>query len=495
MLNVIYLETPRISRACFCPTHADLVNILRKRIDRGERSSLITDNHILYKTAPWLFQHVRHVSFYEKYVWYYYVTRKQPPAMTRKADSSRPCRKVGGSGTWKTSSLKKVIDKKGVRVGSMHYASFQANVETKKDGIKTGWVMHEFLLDRPGFQELVLCRIKFRPGKDNAQYAPIFAPIVIGQPQPPPVETHQDPGTEHQGIMGQDSNYPLLNEDMGEYGQDFGDFVDNQCHYLVQETMDRLQIPMMMNQALNEEQEWNGYSSPSLAQQYFGQDMVPMTQHLDAQHQHFGSMDEHQGLGSSAQFFGESSGQQQNHILGTQATTYHSLMEEQHQDFGSSALFLAQNNQSLRQNNDLLAPRELSAQQQLLRQNSNLSLTQQQNQIFGEDTYLSPMEQQLWQTHYSQVPVMVNQAFEVQQHVPWSAQPYAQYNGQNNTLPTVPMTTQQQQDNTVRSLPAQLQLEEQDNAPLKNQTMEEQAAYLPMNQCINEPHGGIVGFL
>ncbi|KAF2580473.1 hypothetical protein F2Q68_00002480 [Brassica cretica] len=290
-------ETPRISRACFCPTHADLVNILRKRIDRGERSSLITDNHILYKTAPWLFQHVRHVSFYEKYVWYYYVTRKQPPAMTRKADSSRPCRKVGGSGTWKTSGLKKVIDKKGVRVGSMHYASFQANVETKKDGIETGWVMHEFLLDRPGFQELVLCRIKFRPGKDNAQYAPIFAPIVIGQPQPPPVETHQDPGTEHQGIMGQDSNYPLLNEDMGEYGQDFGDLVDNQCHYLVQETMDRLQIPMMMNQALNEEQEWNGYSSPSLAQQYFGQDMVPMTQHLDAQHQHFGSMDEHQGLG------------------------------------------------------------------------------------------------------------------------------------------------------------------------------------------------------
>ncbi|CAN7009394.1 unnamed protein product [Brassica rapa subsp. trilocularis] len=194
-------------------------------------------------------------------------------------------------------------------------------------------------------------------------------------------------------------------------------------------------------------------------------------------------------------FFGESSGQQQNHILETQATTYHSLMEEQHQDFGSSALFLAQNNQSLRQNNDLLAPGQLSAQQQLLRQNSNLSLTQQQNQIFGEDTYLSPMEQQLSQIHYSQVPVMVNQAFEVQQHVPWSAQPYAQFNGQNNTLLTVPMTTQQQQDNTVRSLPAQLQPEEQDNAPLKNQTMEEQAAYLPMNQGINEPHGGIVGYL
>ncbi|CAH8349371.1 unnamed protein product [Eruca vesicaria subsp. sativa] len=54
--------------------------------------------------------------------------------------------------------------------------------------------------------------------------------------------------------------------------------------------------------------------------------------------------------------------------------TYHSLMDdpshlalaiekEQHQDFGSSALFLAQNNQYLSHNNDLLALGELATQQ------------------------------------------------------------------------------------------------------------------------------------
>lgn len=428
--------------------------------------------------------------------------------VTRKPDSWRPCRKVGESGRWKTTGLTKVIDKEGVRIGSLHYASFITNGATQRVGKKTGWTMHEFLLDRPGFQELVLCRIRFHPNKDNDQYAPIFAPLMIGQPQPPP-------GTEHQGIMGQESNGPLLNEGMevhqnfgsygqqqqdhipryiGQYGQGFGDMVENQNQFLGQEMTDRLQVPMMMNQDLNEVQLWDGYSGPSLAHHYLGQNLDPMTQHLAAQHQHF-SVDEHQGLGSSFQFSGESSGQQQNDILGTQKT-YHSLMddpphlaqateEEQHQDFGSSALFWAQKD-------DLVAPGELSAQQQSLMQDSNLSLTQQKNQIFGQVTYLSPLDKKFWETDHSQVPVMVDHAFEEQQHVPWSAQPYSQYEGQNSTLPTV---TPQQHDNAIRNLPAQLQLEEQDNVPLMNQATEEQAAYLPMNQGIDEPHGGIVGYL
>ncbi|XP_056861956.1 NAC domain-containing protein 74-like, partial [Raphanus sativus] len=269
-------ETPRISHGRFNPTRVDLINILRKRIDRGERSSLIIDNHILYETAPWLVQHVRHDSFSEN-EWYYFVTRK--PVVTRKPDSWRPCRKVGESGRWKTTGLTKVIDKEGVRIGSLHYASFITNGATQRVGKKTGWTMHEFLLDRPGFQELVLCRIRFHPNKDNDQYAPIFAPLMIGQPQPPP-------GTEHQGIMGQESNGPLLNEGMevhqnfgsygqqqqdhipryiGQYGQGFGDMVENQNQFLGQEMTDRLQVPMMMNQDLNEVQLWDGYSGPSLA--------------------------------------------------------------------------------------------------------------------------------------------------------------------------------------------------------------------------------------
>ncbi|KAL0712239.1 hypothetical protein Bca4012_019217 [Brassica carinata] len=481
-------ETPRISPARFSPTRVELVNILRKRIDRGERSSLITDNHILYETAPWLIRHVRHGTFYEN-EWYYFVTRKQPPAITRKPGSWRPCRKVGEAGRWKTTGLTTVVDKNGVRVGSLNYASFKTNGATQRHGKSTGWAMHEYVLDRPGFQELVLCRIRFRPGQDNAQYAPRLSPIMIGQSQQPPVETHRDPVTDQwtafwsdeAGLPDPESSYPIWNGGMeqrqnigsydqqqdhilghmGQNGQGFGDLVDNPIQYLRQETMDRLQIPMMMNQALNEEQQWNGYSGPSLAHQYLGQDMVPMTQHFAAQHQHF-SVDEHHGLDSSVQIFGESSGQQQNHILGTQA-----LMEdpshlaparedEEHQEFGYSSLFLAQNNQYLRQNNDLLAPGELTAQQQLLGQDSNLSLTQQKNQIPGQATYLPPMEQQFWQTDHSLVP---------------------------------------QQENAVRNLPAQLQLEEQDNVPLMNQAMEEQAASLPMNQGTDEQHGGIVGYL
>ncbi|KAF8047978.1 hypothetical protein N665_2743s0002 [Sinapis alba] len=476
-------ETPRISHARFRPTHVELLNILRKRIERGERSSLITDNHILYETAPWLMEHVRHVSFYEN-EWFYFVTRKQPLTITRKADSRRPCRKVGVSGRWKTTGLTKVVDTKGVHVGSMYYASFKTNGKTQRDGKKTGWLMHEFLLDRPGFQELVLCRIRFRPGEDYAQYAPRLKPIIIGLPQQPLVETHQDQVTDQwtasrsgeavlpiwNGGMEQNQNFgsygqqqDLMLGHMGQYGEGFGDMVEYQNQNLGQDKTDGRNVPMMMmNQALNEEEQWDGYSGPSLAHQYFGQDM-----------------DEHQGLGTpSFQFFGESSGQQQNHILGTQATE-----EEKHQGFGSSALFLDQTDQYLSLNNDLLAPGELSAQHQILRQDSNSSLTQQQNQIPGQATYLSSVEQQFLEsvfqsplrgqdTGHSQVPVMMNQALEEQQHVPLSSQPYAQETGQNNTLPTVPMTTQQQQqDNTVRNLAVQ-----QDNVPLMNP-----ATYLPMN--------------
>ncbi|KAG2331009.1 hypothetical protein Bca52824_002189 [Brassica carinata] len=156
-LNDSIIETPRISHAGFCPTRVELVNILRRRIDRGERSSLITDNHILYETAPWLVRHLRHVTFCEN-EWYYFVTRKQPPAVTREPDSWRPCRKVGEAGRWKTTGFTKVIDKKGVQVGSLHYASSKTNGETQEMGNRlVGRCMSFFWIDRTGWRQCSIC--------------------------------------------------------------------------------------------------------------------------------------------------------------------------------------------------------------------------------------------------------------------------------------------------------------------------------------------------
>ena len=141
----------------------------------------------------------------------------------------------------------------------------------------------------------------------------------------------------------------------------------------------------------------------------------------------------------------------------------------ENQDFESSALGLAQNHQCSGQNNDLSALSEPAAQQQHLGEGSNLS---------------GP----------SQVQVMMNQALVEQHYVPWSAQANDQYKEHNNELPTVPMETQHQQhDNVIINSAAQLHLEAQDNVPLINETMEAQATDLPVNQGIDESHGGIVG--
>ncbi|KAL0657502.1 hypothetical protein Bca4012_078087 [Brassica carinata] len=334
------------------PTNVDLINILRQRIEKNKRPSFITDMHDLYEKEPWLVQHVRHVSFDENYGF----------------TSSR------GNNIQRLKKLTR-RDRAG-RVGSLKTISYKANSETEKDGVTTGWVMHEFVLDKPGFQELALCRIRFRKRKDNAQYAPRLTPIVIGLGREldgsklvennsqnhmtsvhhgvaAPVETHEAQGMEqwigscsgeavsnlalqHQNIMGHDLNYPIFNGGMKKhqdfrsygqqknpilghmklYGQGSGDRVEYQNQYLGQETMDPNKVPMMENRALNEKQRWNEYCG-----------------HLPSQHQHFslnGSKEQHQILGFCGGFLGESSGQKQHHIRGRQAT-HLSLMEVQTQ--------------------------------------------------------------------------------------------------------------------------------------------------------------------
>ncbi|KAF8116559.1 hypothetical protein N665_0017s0109 [Sinapis alba] len=73
---------------------------------------------------------------------------------------------------------------------------------------------------------------------------------------------------------------------------------------------------------------------------------------------------------------------------------------------------------------------------------------------------------------------------------PYSAQPYDQYKGQNNALPTVPVETQQH-DNVFRNSAAQLQLEEQENVHWRKQ----QVIDFLMNEDFNELYEGIVGSL
>ncbi|CAN6803451.1 unnamed protein product [Brassica oleracea] len=485
-------------RSHFKPTNFELLNILHWRLVRGKRCSFITDMQNLYERAPWLLQHVRHVRFREN-EWFYFVRRNKRPGM-QKADSTRPSRTVGESGIWKTSGVvAQIKNQDGANVGTKRHISFKANSATVKDGITTGWTMHEFVLDEPWFQEVVLCRIRFCKRKDNAQYAPRFLPIVIGRERgdsihhgvaaageelqylDAPVETHEAQGMEQwtgscsrevvsylsrQQIMVQDSNYTILNgggmmqhQDFGSYGQHFS-----------------------VNGSMEKHQDFGSYgqlSGECLGQQQnhilAGQAIYVshMEDHQQQRHNLFGG--HVTGPSHSAQAMEEEEGeeeQQWNGYFGPYSAQPYDQGMMENQDFGSSALGLAQNHQCLGQNNDLSALSELAAQQQHLGEGSKLS---------------GP----------SQVPVMMNQALDQEEHhVPWSAQPNDQYKGQNNDLPTVPMETQQQQhENVIINSAVQLHLEAQDNVPLINETMEAQATDLPVNQGIDASHGGIVGSL
>ncbi|CAN6803452.1 unnamed protein product [Brassica oleracea] len=274
----------------FDPTNVDLVNMLRWRIEREQQSGFITDMHNLYEKEPWLLQHVRHTSFDEN-DWFYF-TR------TKIFDSKRRSRK---------------------------HCSFKAKSETVYDGITTGWVIHEFILDdKPGFQELVLCRIRFRKRKDNAQYAPRLTPIVIGLEQEDdvaaaaaPVETHQAQGMEQWTgsssgeVMSQDSNYPILNGGMEQHqnqylGQQQNHILGQQATYasFMENHQQQHQnlfwghgtYPSNSAQAMEEQQQWNGYFGPFSAQPY---DQGMMEQ------QDFGSSS--LGLAQNDQYLGQNS--------------------------------------------------------------------------------------------------------------------------------------------------------------------------------------------
>ncbi|CAE6129775.1 unnamed protein product [Arabidopsis arenosa] len=145
----------------FTPSNLELINYLRRKKERGKSSSFIPDMDV-YEEVPWLLQHVRHFRSKEN-EWYYFVTRRN---------------RTVGCFTWR-STTKTSIYKDGVTVGYMRSLAFSL------DGMATGWVMHEFLLNRSGKEKVVLCRIRFTLRDDNSQYAPRFESRVIGQPQPP----------------------------------------------------------------------------------------------------------------------------------------------------------------------------------------------------------------------------------------------------------------------------------------------------------------------
>ncbi|KAG7552556.1 NAC domain superfamily [Arabidopsis thaliana x Arabidopsis arenosa] len=372
----------------FTPSNLELINYLRRKKERGKSSSFIPDMDV-YEEVPWLLQHVRHFRSKEN-EWYYFVTRRN---------------RTVGCFTWR-STAKTSIYKDGVTVGYMRSLAFSL------DGMATGWVMHEFFLNRSGKEKVVLCRIRFTLRDDNSQYAPRFESRVIGQPQPPrreeaaredgltlvenkknnlyvgiasgscPREDVSDLSAQRQQLRRQYSNYAMngnmeQHHDFGFCGQFLG--VQKQNEFWGQETNPSHSVQAM------EVQQWNKYYDL-----LYHQGMVPVTQ----------GMMEHQDFGFYAP------------LGGFLAQNHHSLVPmETQQDIESQQ----RKNTCL----DLDVFENLAAQQQqhYLRQASNVSVTQQGMTAHQDFSFYASqcLGGDLAQNHHSVVPTETPQGMEPQQ--------------------------------------------------------------------------------
>ncbi|CAN8238099.1 unnamed protein product [Cochlearia groenlandica] len=255
----------------FSPTDAELINILSKRVKTSTRNHYITETETMYEKEPWLIQHVTHVSHKDINEWFYFVRRKRRLGVTNH-NATTPSRKVvGSSGRWKSNgSLTKIDNKNNVTIGYKQQIAFMVKKqETEKSEKATGWVMHEYRLNEPGFQQVVLCRIRFNKRRNNAQYSPMLESIVIGQ-------TLDD---EDGSALVKYNNLDHANT----MGQEFlfGDIASGQQNHIhnprwsqamEQQHTYNSQLPTMMNQTMEEEEN----NSLSYFEQNIDLHMVPM---------------------------------------------------------------------------------------------------------------------------------------------------------------------------------------------------------------------------
>ncbi|KAL1206258.1 NAC domain-containing protein 74 [Cardamine amara subsp. amara] len=496
---MVITRRSQIPGSRFKPKKVELVDhYLRRKIEEGKSYSFIPEIDV-YEKEPWLLQHVRHFRT-KKNVWFYFVTR-QLAGNKKKTNSTRINRKVGG-GRWKTNGLLKTVkDGNGVKIGSKQLITFnfKTNIEDTTDKA-TGWVMHEYLLNKPGFQELALCRIKFKPGNDDARYAPRLESIVVGLPQPQPqpplgedlhvaeeVQYNETPHPQHQdfGSCGQFVGVHQQNDILGPYSA--------QAYDPSQFSMEAQQLcEAQYQQWLVEQQQWNVNSGLYSAQPHDPSQLsMEMQQLLDPQYQQNQLIEQpnHQFSEYSGPYSTQPHDQNHHNVEGIEK-------KEEDWDFLISLV----NFEGLLEDTDLSEfPMEFSTEQQqqdlIIGQNTQFSshlpymmnleehqYTHPYHQLFGQNYDLSlmvPMETQNQDnaTHLSsQFPFMMNQAMEEEQY----AQSYHQYFGQSNGLLLVPMETQNQENVIGNSTEVQEQ-------PC------EQATDRPINQGIDEPHGGIAG--
>ncbi|GKV14196.1 hypothetical protein SLEP1_g25099 [Rubroshorea leprosula] len=189
----------------FVPTDVELLHCLRTKI-----VSPNYDNHLImttdiYKHEPWFlpWDPVDNVIFHgdERY---FFVQRKP---FSGKDTGTRPKRTIDSEQGWWNSNTddKPIYDEGGKVLGYVKSLTFFLKDETKKRkagdsknrkecGIKTDWIMHEYMLELNKVRQWVLCRIHYN-GKTSLSFSssPQTPSRCSGGPdplQPPPQASH-----------------------------------------------------------------------------------------------------------------------------------------------------------------------------------------------------------------------------------------------------------------------------------------------------------------
>ncbi|GLT46475.1 hypothetical protein SLA2020_202230 [Shorea laevis] len=185
----------------FVPTDVELLHCLQDKVLNPSYDPGLIMTTDVYRHEPWFlpWDPADHFLFHG-HERYFFVQRK---SFSGRDTGTRPRRTIDSEQGWWNSNTddKPIYDERGMVMGFVESLTFFVKDETenrkagdsknrKQDGIKTDWIMHEYMLEQRKVRQWVLCRIHYN-GKPPLYFSP--SPQMMSQCsggpdslQPPP---------------------------------------------------------------------------------------------------------------------------------------------------------------------------------------------------------------------------------------------------------------------------------------------------------------------
>ncbi|XP_052174833.1 uncharacterized protein LOC127789846 isoform X3 [Diospyros lotus] len=158
-----------------------LIKILQEFLTRKLHNLPLPNNAIVeidvYDHQPWFYASGHNYGM-DQYETYYFV-RREKKSKSKSETAKNPKRHLKSEGNsscggwWKAITGDKPIrNKRGRIIGfkkTLKFCTYKDQKYDRRECVKTDWIMHEYKLPHPTFQEWVVCGIRYNGGKGTGQ--------------------------------------------------------------------------------------------------------------------------------------------------------------------------------------------------------------------------------------------------------------------------------------------------------------------------------------